>query len=66
MWPFSSLPSVFLFCQQNLARLKDDSIRLITFLSLIRLAAYDSFVLMFYFTYVGLGSMWFVVDLCFC
>ena len=48
MWPFISLPTVFLLCQPNLARLKDDSIRLITYLlSLIRLAPYDIFVLRF-------------------
>ena len=47
MWPVISLPRVFLFCQQNLSRLKDDSTGLITFFSLIRLAPYDIFVLGF-------------------
>ena len=36
----------FLFCRLNLARLRDDSTRLITF-SLIRLAPYDIFMLRF-------------------
>ena len=31
LWPFTSLSTVFVFCQQKLARLKDDSSSLITY-----------------------------------
>ena len=48
MWPFNSLTTDFLFCQQNFVRLKNDSTRLIDyFFSLVRLAPYDIFVLRF-------------------
>ena len=58
--------TVFPFCQQNLARLKDDSTRLITFFFFDTSCTLCYFCAEVYFTYVELGSMWVVVDLCCC
>ena len=56
----------FAFCQQNLARSKDDSTLLIAyiFFSLISFAPCEIFCAEIYFMYVELGSMWTLVDLC--
>ena len=56
----------FAYCQQNLARLKDDSTLLIAyiFFSLISFVHCEIFVLMFTSCDMELGSMWALVDLC--
>ena len=66
MWPFTSLPTVFSFCQQNLGRLKDNSTLLIAIFFFDKSCTLRYFLAEVYFTYVELGSMRVVADLCCC
>ena len=56
----------FAFCQQNLARSKDDSTLLIAYIFFFfdKFCTLWNFCADIYFMYVELGSMWTLVDLC--